>query len=630
MASYRNRRRKKRGKGSGKPQGPVSDYGAMGFRGNPQLIGKPTEKEIVTALNSYKAEAKQARSGGLNPRDEKWRQNEDLYWGRYDFSRKAVWQAKEVMPEVSSYVDRFAAACKEALMGSSRGFYTIVDPADKEGDLSQAIKRATDVWLTSCGRNQNGHVMGFEHVFEEQVKLGALMACSSVVTWKNDIPGGRVCIEGADPHGVWLDHTNRNLYRIRRVELDRHELSGMLEAKSSKGKPIFNLDEIQRLIGGLQLEDKAQRESLTGVGQEILSSRTPLQLDEYIATVLGPDGKPIAERGLFVVCNDEYLLRGPEPNPFWHGMDWLVFAPLVNAPKSVYGRSYMEDFGSVAKTFNELTNMILDAVHTTSLKAYAIVPELLVNPGQLAEGIGPNKIFQLEGGVDPRMFASELDLGTLPAESVKVWEAMKNELAEAASINEVGLGQFAPNSRTSATEIASSQQSSSALVRSVAQTIEQGWLNPTLDLTWKTGLQHVRSDDQMIAQAMGPEMFATVIARRKEFVQRPITFQARGISETIQRAQTLKNLVGILGIIAQNEILLKVFMEKIDVNKLVLKLFELSNIDITQFQTSEREQMIASVMQPLNAASERASGAPSASENTEKQMQGLTSMMGIG
>ena len=182
-----------------------------------KLVGPSSENErkIVPILNSYLQEARDARMGGLNPRDAKWEENLDLYWNRYNFANKAAWQAAETLPEVPSFVDRFAAALKEALITGPTGFYTVDDPADAEGDMTDAIKRMTDVWLSMCGRNQTGTCLGFPSVFEEQVKLGALMACSGVVTWKDDTKYGRVAIETVDPRFVWLDPTYRNLYRNR-------------------------------------------------------------------------------------------------------------------------------------------------------------------------------------------------------------------------------------------------------------------------------------------------------------------------------------------------------------------------------------------------------------------------------
>src|SRR5574342_562051 len=111
----------------------------------PETIGEDADSksQILSALVSYRHEAEENRKGGLNPRDDKWAQNLDLYWGRNDFSNKAKWQAKEIMPEVPSYVDRFAAALKEALVSLPQGFYTVSDPADTEHDLGNAIKRMT-------------------------------------------------------------------------------------------------------------------------------------------------------------------------------------------------------------------------------------------------------------------------------------------------------------------------------------------------------------------------------------------------------------------------------------------------------------------------------------------------------
>lgn len=603
----------------------------------PPLAGSSTpnvsrELEIVAALEGYRQEADQNRKGGLNPRDDKWRQNLDLYWGRHDFSRKANWQAREVMPEVSQYVDRFAAAMKEALVATPEGFYSILDHSDQEGDLSEAIKRMTDVWLSHSGRNQMGTLLAFPSVFEEQMKLGALTACSAVVIWKGDTENGRVAIESTDPRFVWLDHTYRNLYRVRRVELDRHDLYGMAKEKDGKGNSIFNLPQLEQLIGSINsIEDNGQKEQMSGHGHQITTARQPIILDEYIATVLSPQGEVLADRALMVVANNKFLVRGPEANPFWHGDDWLTFTPLITTPLSVYGRSYMEDFGSVANTFNELTNMILDAVYTSSLKAWAMVPSMLANPEQIAEGISPNKIFMLEEGYKADDFAKMLDLGTLPPESVKIWQAMKTELGEAAGINEIGLGQFAPKGRTSATEIMETKQSSSSLIRSLAQTVETRWLDPTLDLVWKTGLQHVSKNDPLMKMAAGEEMFGALISRRKELVHRPMTFQARGISSMIQRSATLKALMGILTIVSGSELLLAEFVKVVDMEKFVKKLFELSNVDISTLQLSERDKMIRSITQPLQQAGMGQPGSPGAPQQAGagQEMGSLARTMGI-
>lgn len=601
-----------------------------------QLSG-PSEAnslEIVPILQGYKSEAEEARKGGLNPRDQKWEENLELYWNRYDHSGKAQWQAAENLPEIPAFVDRFAAALKEALVSGPSGFYTVHDPADAEGDVTGAIKRMTDVWLSTCGRNQTGTCLGFPSVFEEQVKLGAIMMCSSAVVWKPEGQYGRVAIETVDPRHVWLDPTYRNLYRVRRIELDKHELRAMAKAADNKGRPIYNLGAIDQLVTHIAIESQKQREDLTGHGGNTTSNRQPITLDEYIATVVSPSGEILAENALMVVANDQFLIRGPEKNPFWHGKDWLVTAPLVHTPLSVYGRSYMEDFGSIARTFNNLTNLILDAVQVSSMKAFVAVPSMLADPGQLADGITPNKIFMLEEGFRAEDFLKAMDLGSLGPESMQIWQALKNELREAADINEIGLGQFAPKGRTSATEISSTQESSSALIRSVAQTVEGRYLQPTLDLIWKTGLQHASPQDSMLRAAAGEQMFAALMARRKELIKRPVTFQARGISTMIQKSKTMRTLLQTMQFLAQSPELLATFMKEVDMGKFVKLLFQLSDVDISKVTIGERERMVRETAERMQQSASQviggAQGGPAQPQGgaIQAEMRDLAATMG--
>lgn len=583
--------------------------------------------EIVQTLRGYKTEADNNRKSGLNPRDQKWKENLDLYWNRPDFSQKAEWQAHETMPEVPNYVDRFAAALKEALLaGGPENFYTVVDPYDAEGDIAGGIKRMMDVWLTEAGTSATGQCLTFPAVFEEQVKMGALMACCGVVNWRKDKPYGRVSFDAVDPRNVWLDHTGRNLYRVRQIPLDLYDLQKMAGATDKKGLPIYNQGELMTMVAEQAIEMQKNAEELTGGGQEVISTRRPITLDEYRATVIGRDGRVIQEDGIFLVGNDKFLLRGPETNPYWHNKDWLVFAPLITTPLSVYGRTYMEDFGAIASTFTELTNLILDAIHSSAINANVMVPSMLLHPEQAAAGIKPGTTYLLDEGFDLKEFAAKIEMGSLDDGAVTVWQAMKKELSEAAGINEIGLGQFAPNSRTSATEISETQQSSSALIRSIAQTLETRLIEVVLDLFWKTGLQHADPKDKRLSAACGDSLYTVMMGRRKEFIKHPTTFQARGISTLIQKSTQLNRLLSIMQVIAQSQPLLAAFLQVVDINKLLALIFNLSNIDITKLEPSARQRMVAGVVEPMYAAT----GGAAPSETGMASMTQAAGAMGVG
>lgn len=572
--------------------------------------GQPPVSPLITILEAYRIEAWAARISGRNPRDTKWRENLDLYWNRFDFSKKARWQSTAVLPEVPQFVDRFAAAMTEALSGASGAgdFYTVVDPGDGEGDIRKAIKAMLDVWLSEVGQTPSGHPLSFFGIFPELIKLGALMNMAAIVLWKERTDGsGYVSVEALDPRSLWVDHTGRGLYRIRRIEIDKSEMLRLARLTNKRGGKIYNLEQIENLASYLRVEMQEEQRRLTGSGVEQTSWRKPLTLDEYLCTIVDTDGQTVAENALVVVANERFIIRGPEKNPFWHTKDWIVTTPLVQVPLSVYGKTYMENMGSLARLFNDLTNLIMDAIYTSALKAFAINPSLLEDPTQADEGLFPNVTFRLQDGADPKMFWGELQLGTIPTDVFQVWTSLKQELQASGNYNDISAGNMAPKGRTSASEIVTSDQNSTALLRDIARTVESRFLEPVLDLVWKTGLQHMKRNDDKLRQAVGnDQLFEALYARRKELVKRPITFQCRGISTMISKQAKLKSLLQLLGVVQQNQQLMQTFLQKVDAGKLLDVMFSLQEIDLEKLGLTPREKM----MQQITQQGEAVAGPP--------------------
>ena len=123
------------------------------------------------------------------------------------------------------------------------------------------------------------------------------MATSSAVTWKNDVSGGgRVAIESVDPRTVWLDPTYRNLYRVRELEIDYADLQNMVAQTDGRGEAIFNPNAMQAMITDAGDQMRVWREQMSGGNHTISSSRNPVKIDEYLATVVGNDGKFIIDK----------------------------------------------------------------------------------------------------------------------------------------------------------------------------------------------------------------------------------------------------------------------------------------------------------------------------------------------
>lgn len=557
---------------------------------------------VVKILAAYATEAEEARRSGPSPRDDIWAGNWDRYWGRYDYSDKAAWQSTHVMPEVPQFVDRWAASMREALDAAGGEWFTAIDDTGKQSELIPHINRLMGILLSRCGIMPDGRRGDFTSVFEDQMKLGAIMTCSAAVTW--DSSAGWPTVESVDPREVWKDPKLRDLYRLRRYEVEKYELMAMALEIDDEGQPLYDADQIASLMASEMEDRKTDRERSTGTGQGDSGGprRDTIVIDEWLCTLLDDNGEVIAHNALCVVANKRYLIRGPEENPFWHGEDWIVTTPMVPVPFSVYGRSYMEDWTDVADAFVELTNLILDGTFTSTLKAFAANPNFLEDPTQLAEGISPNTIFKLSDEAGAlKEFLKEIDLGSLPPEAISVWTALKQEMREGAKLSEIALGQVPPKGDITATEVIQVSQSGSAMIRSMARTIEARFLEPVLTLVWQTALQHL--DFQALAPEIGQEAAAMFESRKAEFSDRRIKFRVSGISALIDRQTELRALLSMLQTVGQNELLLKAFLEKADVGEIIDIMFRLFGVDKSQMQPSQREQMMRAA---LSAQEQRA------------------------
>lgn len=568
-----------------------------------------SDSEIVQILEGYRTEAEYTRLSGPNSRDMTWLTNLDLYWNRFDFSEKAPWQAREVMPELPQYVDRFAAAMRTALMGSDY-FFTVKVNNDDEKDMADVVRKVIMVQLKRCARSPSGHPIDFSNVFEELVKMASLMMFSCVISVKDEGKGHYVAVDPVDPYNIWLDPTGRGLYRIRRIEIDLHELMRMAEDTDVYGKAIYNRDAIMQCqAAAINALMRAEREKRTGTGQWVYSTRIPVVLHEYRATLITPLGDCIGENVLCVVANNDFLIRGPEKNPFWHMRDWVVTAPIITVPMSPYGKTYVENFASIARTFNELTNLILDGVFTSAMKAFVAVPSLLEDPSQIDEGVHPNVVFRALEGNMPADVLKEFSLGQLSPDAIQIWGSLKRELQEGAAFNEIALGQLAQHSRTSATEVGTAESNSNSFLKSIATNIETLFVEPLLDIFWKTTIQHLDRSDKEILDAVGEDWFNALLANKRQFCDLQVTFICRGISSLIQKGQKLQQLMQYLQVIGSNQILAQAFLQEVSPDKLNNYIADLLDIDRQEINMSDREKQIKQIEMQSQQAAAAAQGA---------------------
>lgn len=573
------------------------------------------DPELLQRLLTMIEESRQGREGGDFPRDQIWRENWDAYWGRFDWSHKAPWQSKQHLPECSNFVERFVASLRTAFTQTGSAAFTVDDPLDPGNALTDDVKRFTWALLDRSGTGPAGHVLSFTSTFGEALKNGCMAQVALAVSWRRN----RVVVDCVDPFEVYLDPTRRGRYRVRRFERDRDQLLELRDEVDSEGESIWNVEAIEMLASGRDEEGKVDKERATGSTQEIThNEREAVLLHEILYEDYDEDGR-YRGKTLAVVGNQRVVIRGPEENPFMHGEDWNITAPLIRVPQSVYGRSYMESFASLANTFIEFTNLLLDATHTSAMRAFVAWPSAMEDPTQLDEGIHPNKLFIADDDNEQvgKAFIQAIELGSLPADAVTVWRQLRSMLNESASQSEVALGQLAPKSDTTATEIQASQTSQSALINSIAADIEDV-IDILLRIVYYTGIQHYDPEtDADLAAELGPELSAMIVAQREELLTRKFKFRFRGITGAIERARRMRGLLGFLNIVGGNEILAKAFLQKYSLSKLVDELLRDFGIDPARIEKDEQERMME-MLEKVQAVGGAPGTAPGSGEGVER------------
>jgi hypothetical protein len=404
----------------------------------------------------------------------------------------------------------------------------------------------------------------------------------------------------------------------------------MKKQEDSKGEPLYDTEAIERLQSSIDFEARNKREVTSGGSEESTgnSRRAPVTLDEYLCVIIDRDGDLIAENQIVVFANQTEIIRGPEDNPNWHGKDWIVMTPTIEVPFSVLGRSYVEVFRQLAATFTEVTNLILDGMFANNIGAHMIWSDALANPDEVSEGIYPGLAVQADEDWEPgKDFVKKIEMGVLGPEATQVWSAIKSELREGASANELSLGQVPPKGDITATEIRGSERGSTTLAFNTAKDIDTRFLAPILELTLMTGLQHFNAKkNPALAEELGKPMAKMLSRNRKNFSKKKYTFVATGVSAAMDRGKQLQGILGLLGVLAQSPELQAEFAREFSPTKLIAELMRGFDVDSARLRKTDDEKKQDEQRAKLAAQAAAAGAGPGgATRGATPQIPGVTS-----
>ncbi|HKZ42273.1 MAG TPA: hypothetical protein VJ044_15020, partial [Candidatus Hodarchaeales archaeon] len=317
---------------------------------------------VVNHILECRKEADDARKKRLS----KNRLNVDMFLGEQDFSYKQPGQSTEFLPKMPIAVEQMCAFVKRGLVQfgdwfsaqPGKGYPNILTP--------EQIRELMKVYLNKIATTNNKYTT-FPTLMTDAVKSGLLESLIILKVHGFMSPERAFSIEPGEPlidpetlnvqypeqlvateKRIWRpridlvraedyypDPTGRGLYEIHEVERD---ISAVVEMADAGIYDASVLNQIEEDF----TKESDQRRTESQRGQSEAQSpdfRKRIVITEYWGSLLDSRGR-FAERNIVcALANRKYLIRKPEPNPFWHGESPFVAGSILRVPHSVWHKA---------------------------------------------------------------------------------------------------------------------------------------------------------------------------------------------------------------------------------------------------------------------------------------------------
>lgn len=589
---------------------------------------------VIQAIDACYIEARDAKWD----REVKNRVNRDSYLGRQNWDGKMEGQSTEFLPKVSIATEQMAAFIKKGLTQFGSWFSVEVDNNLRQIISGHNIEAILSVFLRNLWAGNN-KLTNIQTVIGDGVKVGLLEAVPIFKVHGSMMPVRRFIaergevelIEGVPQRGKSLkieedeewrlridlirfedyfpDPTGLGLYEIHECERDLHEVLEMAEAG------VYDMKAVEKLIAvdfkraedmERQPRDMNQNEPITP------SFRKRVVLKEFWGTILASDGTVAHRNVVATVANDKFLIRPPEPNPFWHQQSPFVAEPLIRVPWSVWHKALYDEASSLNLAINEVFNLMIDGGIASVWGTRQIRLEDLEDPSQVGGGVPQGATLAVKPTLPANAKVIERVIeGDVPQDAFAIFGALNQEFAQAVLTNEIKLGAI-PKKEVRATEVIEASQSQAITLDGIVADLENNVINKLLEKAWLTVLQNADDFPQEVLMGQVDKRVALILMRatpaeRFALFAGMAKFQCFGLSATMAQTREFQKMMAILQVIMQNPLTLQAFMQRFSADKTIDSIFRMMNFNPEQIMKTS-EEMTPEAMAQEQARTQAAGG----------------------
>lgn len=573
-------------------------------------IGKGTDGNLtlVNAIRAYKTEAMDARKVRMKRNAE----NRRAYLGIQDWSHKQRGQSKEFLPKTPVAVEQFVSFAKRALTQFGP-YYEVELAPDSQSPISgEAIRRLVDCHLDEILVEDN-KTSSFPVLMSDGLKVGALESLvilkihgnmvndrrfqartapnGSTVLTPVDFKHWKLRVELLPPENYLPDPTGAGLYEIH---TSKRDLSYLVE-RAEEG--IYDKRVVSQIQEDFtkQEEDTKRREFEKGQDETIKPSfRKKVQIDEFWGTIVDARGKVIHRNVFCAIANDKWVLRAPQPNPFWHQESPFLAVPLIRVPFSAWHKALFDHSVQINFAMNELYNLIIDGGLASVWGTRQVRVDDLEDPRQVSEGIPQGETLTVKNTLPHGAKVLEtVTEGRVPDDAMAVLEMLSREHAAGSLSNELKLGSL-PGKDVRATEVVELSQSQAVTMDGVISDVERELMQKAIKKIWLTMLQNI--DDvasDKIVNAIGINgafaLSRMTPAQRYSVFSTSCSFQVFGLSQVLARVRDFQKMMALLQAVSNVPILLQAFFQKYSPDRVLSHMMKMLGINPSQMERDDKE-----------------------------------------
>lgn len=566
---------------------------------------------VIQAIQRFYQEADDAK----DERIRKNKMNRDVYLGRQDWSYKQEGQSREMLPKVPATVEQTCAFIKRGLIQFGDWFSVRPDRTLEgliDGDQIREVLKCffDDLW----DRNNKSHKL--TTVISDGVKVALLESLmilkvhggmlpirrpkfapgsriaktDSELLWDED-EAWRLRIDVVRPEDYYPDPSGNGLYEIHRVERDLHEVMSLAE------QGIYDMEVVKELVNTSYRQPLDERRTDRDRNQQEAEPpgfRKKVLLMEFWGTLLNNDGTVAHRNCVATVANERYLIRKPEPNPFWHQESPFVVAPLIRVPFSVWHKALYDHAASLNITMNELFSLMIDGAIGAVWGIKQVRIEDLEDPSQVANGIPQGATLAVKSTLPHNAKVADIvATGQVPTDAMAMLEATNREYNTAALSNELKTGQLPPK-QVLATEIVEVSQSQAVTLDGVIADLEsvitdlirKSWLNILQnadDIPNHAWTSVINKRTAMMIMRASPEERYALFADKCQF-------RVFGLSATMQRALDFQKMMALMQATSLNPVLMEAFTSEFSPKKALRSMMRSLNLNPDNMTMDPDEQ----------------------------------------